>query len=439
MKVISANTAAYHFGKKAKNDSAERSNRLLTRWISLNCLQTKNQNLIATDSINSENEMPSANDTLDDAKYPEQRLFHLVMRQNTDLWTKDGSQRAEEWLRRMETLEQAGHVRCAPDIHAYNLVLLSYCNLCKSSSGSLAKPQAANKPRSSGSSFDDTRDNSLSRGVRKYIMHNTEKILNEVTNRDGIDINVLSLNLVLHNMAKAGTHEPDLCQKTDRLLQRVLGEDNFNQLINDETQLPVDNVDSNQLQPDLDTYHWIINIYSGSGDLFYIKKAMMLLDKMTRLRLAIESSEESDGNLTTPSTGTFNNALRALQCKVNELSRLSELNEEKLSLLSEQSQKELKDYSPLDIARSVSLMVDSMVQFESSLPSRVTFLYMLQIWSKTRCQEAGDRAEELLSRMELINSYNSLKPFSNANKLVLQSWLTSAHAGRPGAVDRANR
>ena len=339
----------------------------------------------------------------------------------------------------METLEQEGHVRCAPDIHAYNLVLLSYCNLCKSASGSSVKPQASNKPRSSGSSFDEARESSLSRGVRQYVMHNTEKILDELTNRDGIDMNVLSLNLALQIMAKAGMHQQDLCQKTDRLLQQVLGEDSFHQIVDNETPFLVENIVSSPLQPDLDTYHWIINIYSRSGNLFYIKNAMVLLDKMTRLRVAIESSEDGDYNLTTPSTGTFNSVLRALQFKVNELWKLSDLSEEKLSSLSDQSQNELKEYSPLDIAKSVSKMVDSMVQFDSSLPSRVTFLYMLQIWSKTRCQEAGDRAEELMSRIELINSYNSLTPFSNAYKIVLQCWLTSAYAGRPGAVDRANR
>jgi len=447
--LLSANSAAYCFGNKPKADATEKSNRLLTRWISLYCLQkTKGgDDITASESNNPHNDadMASSEQTPEEedehnAKYPEQRLFHIVMRQNTDLWSKDGSQRAEEWLRRMESLRESGHARCAPDIHAYNLVLLSYCNLCKvSSSNTQRSPQAYNssKPRSGGTSFEGPRERSqISGATRKFVLQGTEKILTELHDLDGVEANVLSLNLALNTMAKAGRNETDLCQRTDKLLQMMLGQDGFNALIDEATR---NNAEPSKLEPDMDTYHWLINIYSTSGRLFYIERAMAILDKMIQMRKELALDNESDYDIPTPSTGTFNNALRALQCKVDELGRQSRLSEAEISLLDEETQRELRDVSHINIAKSLSPVIDAMVQFESSLPSRVTFLFMLQIWARSGSPDAGDQAEELLSRMETISSYNPITPFSNAYKLVLQSWLTSAVAGRRGAVERAHR
>ncbi|KAL3804992.1 hypothetical protein ACHAWO_001850 [Cyclotella atomus] len=432
--MLSANTAAYAFGKQAKVESVERSNRLLTRWISLHCLQSKSNNdPVKTREVETLSTASEVGDSeYDDTKYPEQRLFHIVMRQNADLWSLEGSQRVEEWLRRMESLHQDGHVQFAPDVHAYNLVLLSYCNLCKNSIP--PKPQAGgSKSRSASSSFDDLGSHNISQHVRKYILHGAENILLELGDSSDVDPNVLSLNLALNAIAKAGKNESDICAKTDRLLTKVLGQDKFDSLIDESVQDAI--ADSDELEPDLDTYHWLVNIYSG-GNLFYIKRTMLLLEKMIKMRIAIG---DDDDDIIAPSTGTFNNALRALQCKVDELSRLTRMGDVNIAKLSEATRQELQNYSPIDIAKVISPMIDAMVQFESAMPTRVTFLMMLQIWSRTKSKEAGDRAEELLSRMEALNSYNSLMPFSNAYTLVLRNWLTSAEAGRIGAVERAHR
>jgi hypothetical protein len=439
--VLSANYSAYCFGKQAKLESTERSNRLLNRWISLYCLHARD----AVASGSSKIDSSSLSYSQHDAMYPEQRLFHLVMRQNTDLWTKEGSQRVEEWLRRMESLQQAGHTHCSPDLHAYNLVLLSYCNLCKHSGNT--KPQAGGLKGDRGGFQSKYIDES----TRRYILNGVENIMLELIDSKDIEINVFSLDLALNAFAKAGRNEVDMCQRTDRLLSKVLDEKSFAELIGgapsvDANGWPTDsnsileNSLTSKVEPDLDTYHWLVDIYSSSGNLFYIQRATKLLKKMVQLRTEIDSDNDNDGDVHAPSTGTFNNALRAMQCKVDELERLSRWDDESdLPILSEQTRGELKEFSPIDIARSLTPLIDLMIQFETSLPTRVTFLFMLQIWARTQSQEAGDQAEDLLSRMEVLHTYHQIKPFSNAYKLVLQSWLTSAKAGRPGAVQRAHR
>jgi hypothetical protein len=265
--------------------------------------------------------------------------------------------------------------------------------------------------------------------------------------------------LALNAISRAGRNEAEIHQKTDHLLCKVLGEDNFKRLIDEIFTTNADSLNDNNryldlknkksatvdtskpsVEPDLDTYRSLVDIYSASGDLFYIIRAMILLKKMIRLRIAVDSeSNGMNGDIHAPSIGTFNSALRALQCKVDELSRLSHSKDDGLKLLSEKTQGELRHFSPHEIAQSVTQLIDDMVQFDSSLPTRVTFLFMLQIWSRSGSVDAGDQAEEILSRMEVMNSYHQIRPFSNAYKLVLLCWLASAKAGRPGAVEKAHR
>jgi hypothetical protein len=450
--VLSANQASYCFGRKAKEEAAERSNRLLNRWVSLNCLHKPvGANWTPISSSNATKAAKSASSQSHyEVQYPEQNLFHSVMRQYADLSTVDGTQRAEEWLQRMQTLKQSGWKNCGPDVHAYNLVLLGFCSLTRAMRHREGgKSQLVEKSSSDGNEF----SKNIDKNTKQFIIDGVERVLLELNNQtgEGIEPNVLSLNLTLNAIAKAGRDKmPGVCQKTDRLLFKVLGEDTFrtqivgvgNQqsddctsasgdpsMLMDEVQEILNGSPTHPaIEPNLDTYHWLVDIYS-SGDITYIKRGLVILKKMIELRIAEDSSRStgtrSDNFSFAPSTGTFNNVLRALQFKVDELSEISS---------------SPSDFSAIDVATEVTELLDAMVQYESSLPTRVTFLFVLQMWTKTASQEAGERAEEIMSRMEVVSTYqDEIRPFSNAYKLAFQCWHTSAKAGRIGAVDRAAR
>jgi hypothetical protein len=91
-------------------------------------------------------------------------------------------------------------------------------------------------------------------------------------------------------------------------------------------------------------------------------------------------------------------------------------------------------------AQEATELLDSMPRYVSSFPTPVTFLFLMQMWHKTGSPRAGDRAEEILSRMEIAGTYQpGLEPKANAYVLALQCWLTAARAGRAGAAECAFR
>lgn len=412
--LIQANHLAYCFGLDKKVEAVQRSNRLLNRWISINCLsQTQ-------DALKDEVE-PRTDGDKDDDPSAARELFHKVLRQNIDLWTVEGVDEAEEWIKQMHSLQQSGRIKCAPDVEAYNIVLFGYCNLCKM----LSIKQTDNYKLTRVSKQEEK-----SRG--KLVIERTEKLLTQLTEMHdvGINPNILSLNLALNALAKAGRDgDPDLCKTTNRVLLKVIGEENYRSVVgieNDPTKDSLTNRESaskKYVEPNLDTYHWLVDIYSSSQDAADIKLGLSLLKKMIQHRHEEQSKHRfRDGFAPSfaPSTGTYNNILRALV-------RKSDIEAPSVSDKSE-------------IAKEATEFLDAMIQSETSYPTRVTFLFLLQLWRKTGSPEAGEYADQILSRMEMASMYQrDLKPFSNGYLLALDCWHTAATAGYVGAAERAFR
>ena len=431
--VLLANHSSYCFGREAKEGSTQRSNRLLNRWISLYCLsEPKNASAVTKFSVENEK------------KVSEKKLFHTVIRQNVDLWTVDGVQRAEDWLGRMRCLQKAGKVNCAPDVDTYNLVLLGFCHLCKLFSHSRSK--LANRHT------ENTEDEIV---LNRFVIDGVERVLLELARDEGPRPNIISLNLALNALAKAGRNlSDDTFQRINCLVFKIVGEDKYRQIfvgIENEKKETTYGMEENgycvdakkdgltqnitsksYIDPNLDTYHWLVDIYSASGDIFYIKQGMTLLRKMIEVRIKEDPDYLIRENRSlnapasfAPSTGTHNNVLRSLVEKIDDWGKLSNCGH---------------DADLSKTGREVTDLLDSMVHYGSSFPTPVTFLFMLQVWQKTQLPEAGDYAEEILSRMEIMGVYQSdMKKISNAYMLALECWFTAAKAGRSNAAERAFR
>lgn len=406
--MIQINQLAYCFGVDKKVESVQRSNRLLNRWISANYLSLNN--------VASENTTETFMDeNKDEDSLVVRKLFHTVMRQNVDLWTVEGVNQAEELLQQMHSLQQSGRIKCALDVDAYNIVLLGLCNLCRALSSNPEKRK--DRPR------------------RKFVLEGAERLLSQLNESYDMNINpnTLSLNLALNVLAKAGRDgDPELCKTANSLLLKTIGEENYRSVVGINERLDVDEPTESVLknseaatktyvEPNLDTYHWLVDIYSSTNDPAYVKLALSLLRKMIQHRL-----EEQSTASFAPSTGTYNNVLRAL-AKHGHL-------EDKL--VSEDKLTEIRT----EVAKEATSFLDSMIRYETSYPTRVTFIFLLQLWVRTGSQEAGEYADQILSRMETVSLYQrDLKPFSNAYLLALECWHTAAQAGYPNAAERAFR
>ena len=422
--LILANQLAYCFGVDEKTESVQRSNRLLNRWISINCLtqpQTTAGVEAATSSIGEDNTGESS---------VVRELFYTVMRQNTDLWTKGGVKEAERWIKQMYSLQQSGWIQCAPDVDAYNIVLLGLCNLYRPISPKYTDEENRISKREN-------------RSRMNFILKGAERLLADLGDLDdvGIHPNILSLNLALSAVAKAGRDsDPNLCKITNRILLKAIGEERYRSAVGinheqpDEDESNEDSVEKPDLPgatkpfvtPNMDTYHWLVDIYSSSGDTVYIKLGTTLLKKMIEHRLEEQSRHlfrEGSTASFAPSTGTYNNILRALAKKDIDTASVSD--EKSIEIRTE-------------VAKEATAFLDSMIRHETSYPTRVTFIFLLQLWRKSGSAEAGEYADEILSRMETVSMYQQdLKPFSNGYLLALECWHTAAAAGYVGAAERA--
>lgn len=415
--MIQINQLAYCFGVDKKVESVQRSNRLLNRWISTNYLSLTNvASGNTTETFMDENK--------DEDSSVVRKLFHTVMRQNVDLWSVEGVTQAEELLQQMHLLQKSGRIKCALDVDAYNIVLLGLCNLCRA----LSSKNLENHTSTRNTKRKD-------RPRRKFVLEGAERLLSQLNESHDMNINpnTLSLNLALNVLAKAGRDgDSELCKTANALLLKTIGEENYRSVVAINEQPDVDEptkdslknsevVTKTYVEPNMDTYHWLVDIYSSTNDPVYVKQALSLLRKMIQHRL-----EEQSTASFAPSTGTYNNILRALAKHGHLEDKL--VSEEKLTGIRTK------------VAKEATSFLDSMIRYETSHPTRVTFIFLLQLWVRTGSQEAGEYADQILSRMETVSLYQrDLKPFSNVYLLALECWHTAAQAGYPNAAERASR
>ena len=419
--ILLANQSAYSLGEKMKEGSVQRSNRLLNRWISSYCSSSS--------GLTDKRDDP----TLDDyGSSGIRRIFHLVIRLNTDLHTIDGLKDAEEWLQRMSDLGKSSSMmhRLAQDVDAYNLVLLGYCNLCKSFHHDSSSSKLSHK--------DAVGAKKVEMEKRRFVVNGAERMLHVLAEQ--MEPKVMSLNLALNAIAKAGAGFPDdsICAMTNKLIFKLLGEDEYRTLNEphaappDTDEYDLNNVThpiastantSKHLRPNLDTYHWLVDIYATSNNIVYTKRASAILNKMIRIRAEQDSAYlTGDGRSSfAPSTGTHNKVLHALTTEMET------------AIFFDAKARETT-------AREATKLLDSMVLHGSSMPSPITYLFLMRLWQYTHSSEAGEYAEEVLSRMEILGLYqNDMRVLSNAYFQVVECWYTAARAGRSGSADRAFR
>jgi len=414
--ILLANHSAYSLGEKMKEGSVQRSNRLLNRWISSYC--SASSGLLAD---------KRDDPTLDDyGSSGIRRIFHVVIRLNTDLHTIDGMKDAEEWLQRMNDLAKSSSMmhRLAQDVDAHNLVLLGYCNLCKS---------LYHDPWSSKLSHKDAVDaKKMEMEKRRFVVNGAVRMLHVLAEQ--MEPKVMSLNLALNAIAKGGAGFPDdsICSTTNKLIFKLLGEEEYRNLNEPHAAPPdfdeydINNVTrpiASNLRPNLDTYHWLVDIYSTSNNIVYTKRASAILNKMIRIRAEQDSAYlTGDGRSSfAPSTGTHNKVLHALTTEMEA------------AIFVDAKARE-------NTAREATKLLDSMVLHGSSMPSPITYLLLMRLWQNTQSSEAGEYAEEILSRMEILGMYqNDMRVLSNAYFQVIDCWYTAARAGRSSAADRAFR
>lgn len=235
---------------------------------------------------------------------------------------------------------------------------------------------------------------------------------------------------------------PDYLERVHNVMIRLLGQSAYEYLLSDNGALvDLPNVDHR-------TIHDLIHLLSMSADREALQKAKILLMKMENTRIAYENKKSHiQWDRKYPRRSSFNSLILGMFHTSFESSSLTsnsnELGDEDIE---ESDLLDVEDDAKIGIKVNDALyctqLLDLMLQRQESIPNAFTYYRIIKMWAVTASKEAGDRGEELLSRLNLFSIFTHDKvPFHDIRMKVkgsvLECWQTSANAGRPSAAQRA--
>lgn len=222
-------------------------------------------------------------------------------------------------------------------------------------------------------------------------------------------INVCSV--VLHCVSAAGISSlPDMCEEADKLVKRALGTASYAAFLS-RIASKKGRVDAQALR----LVHFLVQIYASSGDERRLEDAQRMLEYM------IQKDTEGVGIfIVFPNIDTFNSVLQGLQTKLN-----NNTSEPRDNVAAQE-----------DMEYAMGLLDYMLTSTEVGCwPSEATFALLFRLLSQTRLPDAGERAEELLSKMEIRKSFPGsydVKISLSAYHEALRCWLEVAKSSPSG-------
>lgn len=372
---------------------------------------------------------------------PNAELYLIVMKVYSRAGLLNAATKAHRMLRDLEALGRNGNDtdeeanRRPKLLHAYHLVFEAYRGVMTSPKKREARG-AANK---------------------------AEKLLDEMSEA-GIYPNVVTYNLLLDTLAKGGHGViPNLCDRVDAVVKRMVGENDFLRIVGDS---PLKKNEAEKVpfrvEPDLYTKHLLLGVYAEEGGTKrYLMRARRLLASMEQSRSEMESSEvnsnkrrnsvgrewSEDDFKSLPNRDSYNAVLRSMVHSGEDSTNKGHSFVKRGTTPFSPNSQEWHEW-----ARYGTKLLGDMARYESSQPSKFSFNYVLRLWSKSGAQDAGERAEELLSRMEVRAVISKLskkggkdglsfaevpRPDALCYQNAIACWGVSAAKSYPGAASRA--
>jgi hypothetical protein len=234
---------------------------------------------------------------------------------------------------------------------------------------------------------------------------------------------------------------PDYLERIHNVMTRLLGQSAYEYLLsNNGALIDLPNVDHK-------TIHDLIHLLSMSADRDALDKAKILLRKMENTRIAYENKKSHiQWDRKYPRRSSFNSLIVGMFHTSFETSSLRNENEIDDEDIEAPALLDVEDDVKVDIKVNDAIyctqLLDLMLQRQESIPNAFTYYRIIKMWAVTASKEAGDRGEELLSRLNLFSIFTHDKaPFQDIKMKVkgsvLECWQASANAGRPLAAQRA--
>jgi len=213
-------------------------------------------------------------------------------------------------------------------------------------------------------------------------------------------------SIVLHCMSAADiSYLPDMRDEADKIIKRALGTASYNTFLQ-RIATKKGRVDAQALR----LVHFLVQIYASSGEERKLEDAKRMLEYM------IEKDSEGVGIMILyPNMDTLNSVLKGLYRRQEGLHGRRDI-----------------DTLQQDVDYAMGLLDYMLTSKEVSCwPSETTFALLFRILSATKLEDVGERAEELLSKMEIRKSFpgsHDVRISLSAYHHTLHCWLEVARS-----------
>jgi len=257
-----------------------------------------------------------------------------------------------------------------------------------------------------------------------------------------------SYDIVVNTLYAAGHPViPDMCDRVDKIMEQMMGKEAYLGWIGEWKTPPTSPqvIGTTTLQPDMKMHHTLIVIFSTTRNSSYIARARVLL-KLVEDHNKLFSNEGEQGSDMQEKTKNIPSGWPTYRAYNSFLAGLNSLASVEVKRAWKKKQIAVNGgkYPTIESnAKFAMSLLDSMLHRDASMPNMDTFHYIMRLWSVSGSKYAGERGEELLSRMELHGAcnfdelYDVMKSNHLSYEIALECWATSANAMQPGAARRA--
>jgi len=450
----------------------------ITSWFS----QTLTTFFGGTDDISQEKEKPvqelSAHKSLD---FTATRRLYLEVMRSLVHWNSDTvkvilADEMDSILSRMNECYKHGNVNCRPSKYHYHFVFTQFQTVA-TTVYALRAMYLLKRMLSSG---DDNNQPTLgtyhkvlkilrnaasnrtqSKVKRKRAVMEAQQLMKSIK----MPLSLYTYDLLLDTIYSAGHMVlPDIVPNyVDPLMQQMMSPTSYQRFIGESTDT---DIEPQLLKPDDKMTHALIMIFTNTREDRYLQRVKKLFQSLMTTNNDIDNNEniKDEGNVDDedeeslqdeeeeeywPTYHAYNSYFNALNQK-RKLPFIRNIERESDDSATGNNASTTSYDEDADFATT---LLDSMIQRKSSMPSRETFHYLMRLWMKSSdcTKNAGEKGEELLSRMELLGA-STLVSNSTTNtalgvrfvnptflsyEIALECWANSARKGYPGAARSA--
>lgn len=351
---------------------------------------------------------------------PDRCTYNLYMIYYQNNPTLKNSKKSFDFLKKMiqnrkQNMDQAYH----PSRHSYNIVLTSFKNAVAVTKDRKEKIEALSyvemildEIESDESDWKEETSASSSGSARNDDDDESSSLLQ-------LRPYQVALNLIWEI---GDRHLEDYFERIDNIIIRMIGKEAYTNLYSDVNADLPKSMNGNTLG--------VLIKCLTVGNREQVDRAKVLLFKMQRAQNQ-SLNDETTWDFRYPDCYSYNSVFAGI---LYSMHKQRGIRKGKINLQQAQVKKD---------ALYATRLLDNMMEKESSIPTRITFYRLLRIWTFCISKESGERAEDILSRM---NIHACLSPkFSDEFRVspielytcAIGCWRASVKAECPGAVKRA--